>query len=92
MAVYTPLSAEDIAALLARYEIGAALSCEGIAEGVENTNYKLTTATGRYILTLFERRVAEADLPFFMGVIKAGIEPLSFTCLSPVITWQPCAG
>lgn len=70
MAVYTSLTAEDIATLLARYDIGAAVSCEGIAEGVENTNYKLTTAGGRYILTIFEKRVAEADLPFFIGVME----------------------
>lgn len=70
MAVYTTLSAEDLAALLSQYDIGAALSCEGIAEGVENTNYKLTTAHGRYILTLFEKRTSEADLPFFMGVME----------------------
>ena len=70
MAVYTPLTSEDVAALLAQYDIGAAISCEGIAEGVENTNYKLTTASGRYILTIFEKRVAEADLPFFMGVME----------------------
>ena len=70
MAVYTALSDEDVAALLARYEIGTALSCEGIAEGVENTNYKLTTERGRFILTIFEKRVAETDLPFFMAVME----------------------
>jgi homoserine kinase type II len=56
--------------LLAQYEIGAPVRSEGIAEGVENTNYKLTTATGAYILTIFEKRVAEADLPFFIGVME----------------------
>lgn len=69
MAVYTPLSDADVAELLAQYDIGAPLRCEGIAEGVENTNYKLTTSSGRYILTIFEKRVAEADLPFFIGVM-----------------------
>lgn len=70
MAVYTALSDDDVAALLAQYDIGAPLACEGISEGVENTNYKLTTAQGRYILTIFERRVSEADLPFFMAVME----------------------
>jgi homoserine kinase type II len=70
MAVYTSLSDVDVAALLAQYDIGAPLACEGISEGVENTNYKLTTAQGRYILTIFERRVSEADLPFFMAVME----------------------
>ncbi len=70
MAVYTPLSDADVAALLAQYDIGAPLRCEGIAEGVENTNYKLSTSNGRHILTIFEKRVAEADLPFFIGVME----------------------
>lgn len=70
MAVYTPLSNDDVSALLAQYDIGEASSYEGIAEGVENTNYKLTTTSGRYILTIFEKRVAEADLPFFLGVME----------------------
>ncbi len=70
MAVYTPLSDADVAELLAQYDIGAPLRCEGIAEGVENTNYKLTTSSRRYILTIFEKRVAEADLPFFIGVME----------------------
>lgn len=70
MAVYTALTDADVAALLAAYDIGPALASEGIAEGVENTNYKLTTPAGRFILTLFEKRVAAADLPFFMGVME----------------------
>ncbi len=70
MAVYTVLSNEDVAALLAQYDIGSALTCAGISEGVENTNYKLTTPSGRYILTIFEKRTREADLPFFMGVME----------------------
>ncbi|ANP45023.1 homoserine kinase [Candidatus Viadribacter manganicus] len=70
MAVYTTLSDSDVAALMAQYDIGNAVTCEGIAEGVENTNYKLTTPQGRFILTLFEKRVSETDLPFFMGVME----------------------
>jgi homoserine kinase type II len=69
MAVYTALSDADVAALLAHYDLGRLVSCEGVAEGVENTNYRLTTENGRFILTIFEKRVAEADLPFFMAVM-----------------------
>jgi homoserine kinase type II len=69
MAVYTSLSDAEIAELLEQYDIGRALSCEGIAEGVENSNYRLTTEAGRFILTIFEKRVQEEDLPFFMGVM-----------------------
>ena len=70
MAVYTHIDDDHLAALLAQYDIGAALACEGISEGVENTNYKLTTPAGRFILTIFEKRVAEADLPFFMTAME----------------------
>lgn len=85
MAVYTALSEADIAALLAEYDIGAALTCEGIAEGVENTNYALTTTRGRFVLTLFERRVLEADLPFFMAVM-AHLAERDFPAPQPVAT------
>lgn len=69
MAVYTPLSEADARALLEGYDIGAFVALEGVEEGVENTNYKLTMSRGRFILTLFEKRVAEADLPFFIAVM-----------------------
>ncbi|MFN3463102.1 MAG: homoserine kinase [Terricaulis sp.] len=85
MAVYTPLSDADVAALLAQYDIGAPLRCEGIAEGVENTNYKLTTSSGRYILTIFEKRVAEADLPFFIGVMER-LAARGFQAPQPIAT------
>lgn len=85
MAVYTPLTSEDVAALLEQYDIGAATSCEGVAEGVENTNYKLTTPAGRYILTIFEKRVAEADLPFFMGVMER-LAARGFSAPEPIAT------
>jgi homoserine kinase type II len=77
MAVYTDLSDEDLAGLLSAYALGPALSLKGIAEGVENSNFLLDTPAGRFILTVFERRVQAEDLPFFMGVMehlaKAGV-------------------
>ncbi len=74
MAVYTHVPAEAIDAFLSRYDAGRLLSAKGIAEGVENSNYLLETSgpdgTGqRYILTLYEKRVDEADLPFFMDLL-----------------------
>ncbi|MBU6165816.1 MAG: homoserine kinase [Alphaproteobacteria bacterium] len=69
MAVYTPVSADELAVFLAGYDIGAAISFKGIAEGVENSNYLLETTAGRYILTLYEKRVAAGDLPWFLGLI-----------------------
>ena len=67
MAVYTDISDAELEALLARYDLGAALSLKGVAEGVENSNFLLETETGRYFLTIYERRVRAEDLPFFLG-------------------------
>ncbi|MBL4666759.1 MAG: homoserine kinase [Sneathiella sp.] len=70
MAVYTDISDDELDALLREYEIGDALSCKGIAEGVENSNFLLQTQTGFYILTLYEKRVNKDDLPFFLGLME----------------------
>ncbi|HEY4135623.1 MAG TPA: homoserine kinase [Alphaproteobacteria bacterium] len=69
MAVYTEVSDEDLAAFLAAYDLGALQSYKGIAEGVENSNFLLQTDRASYILTLYEKRVAPADLPFFLGLM-----------------------
>jgi len=69
MAVYTQVSAEALSALLADYDVGSLVSAKGIAEGVENSNYLVDTSGGRFILTLYEKRVDSADLPFFMGLL-----------------------
>ncbi|HEU4961132.1 MAG TPA: homoserine kinase [Sphingomonas sp.] len=69
MAVYTHVSAEALAAFLARYDVGELISAKGIAEGVENSNYLVDTSGGRFILTLYERRVSAEDLPFFLAML-----------------------
>ncbi len=74
MAVYTPVTAADLAAFLARYDVGTAASCKGIAEGVENTNYLVETSgdgdgRARFILTLYEKRVDAGDLPWFLALM-----------------------
>lgn len=83
MAVYTEVPDEDLDRFIAEYDIGAVLSCKGIAEGVENSNYLLHTEAGTFILTLYERRVVASDLPFFLGLMehlaRAGI-----ACPTPV--------
>ncbi len=70
MAVYTEVSDEELERFVADYDIGEILSCKGIAEGVENSNYLLHTEKGQYILTLYERRVAPADLPYFLNLME----------------------
>ncbi|OYY89762.1 MAG: homoserine kinase [Sphingomonas sp. 28-66-16] len=69
MAVYTHVSAEALAAFLSRYDVGDLVSAKGIAEGVENSNYLVDTTKGRFILTLYEKRVDAGDLPFFMALL-----------------------
>src|SRR3546814_9341845 len=70
MAVYTHVSGEALARFFERYDEGSLLSAKGIAEGVENSNYLIDTTRGRYILTLYEKRVREEDLPFFMALTE----------------------
>jgi len=70
MAVYTEVSDSDLEEFLKAYDLGPLLSFKGIAEGVENSNYLLQTERGSFILTLYEKRVAEADLPFFLGLME----------------------
>jgi homoserine kinase type II len=70
MAVYTEVPDSELEAFIARYSIGPAISCKGIAEGVENSNFLLHTEQGSYILTLYEKRVKSSDLPFFIGLME----------------------
>ena len=69
MAVYTDVAADELAEFLSRYDIGELLSYKGIAEGVENSNFLLHTSAGYFILTLYEKRVAKSELPFFLGLM-----------------------
>ena len=83
MAVYTQVDDEELIAFLATYDLGELLSCKGIAEGVENSNYYLHAGAGSFILTLYEKRVAEADLPFFLGLMEH-LAARGVTCPQPV--------
>jgi len=69
MAVYTDVAADELAAYLSQYDLGDLLSYKGIAEGVENSNFLLHTSRGAFILTLYEKRVARNDLPFFLALM-----------------------
>ncbi|MCA1951788.1 MAG: homoserine kinase [Hyphomicrobiales bacterium] len=69
MAVYTDISAEELVEFLKAYDLGPLLSFKGIAEGVENSNYLIETGGGRYILTLYEKRVKREEIPFFLGLM-----------------------
>lgn len=70
MAVYTDVSDTDLTAFLSAFDLGGVLAFKGIAEGVENSNFFLRTERGSFILTLYEKRVREEDLPFFLGLLE----------------------
>ena len=83
MAVYPDVSADELAGFLAAYDIGDLLSYKGIAEGVENSNFLLHTTKGSFFLTLYEKRVAVDDLPFFLGLM-GHLAARGITCPQPV--------
>jgi homoserine kinase type II len=70
MAVYTDVADDELRTFIALYDLGEVLSCKGIAEGVENSNFLVTTERGNFILTLYEKRVAPKDLPFFIALME----------------------
>ena len=70
MAVYTKLSEKDLIEFLSKYNIGKIQKHEEIKEGIENTNYLIQTEKGKFILTLYEKRVDEKDLPFFISLMR----------------------
>src|ERR1700760_5177219 len=83
MAVYTDVAAEELAAFLSAYELGDLLAYKGIAEGVENSNFLLHTSKGYFILTLYEKRVAAGDLPFFLDLMEH-LAARGLNCPQPV--------
>ena len=84
MAVYTDVAADELAEFLSLYDLGELLSYKGIAEGVENSNFLLHTARGSFILTLYEKRVARDDLPFFLGLMTH-LAAHGLNCPQPVM-------
>ena len=83
MAVYTEVSDTELEAFLAEYDIGEADALKGVAEGVENSNYLLTTSKGQFFLTLYEKRVDPKDLPFFLGLLDH-LSARGINCPQPI--------
>ena len=82
MSVYTPVSEAELAGWLRNYSVGRLLACEPIKAGIENTNYFVTTAQGRYVLTLFERLPA-GELPFYLDFM-AHLARHGIPCPAPI--------
>jgi homoserine kinase type II len=83
VAVYTPVTADELTAFLAAYDVGELLAYKGIAEGVENSNFLVHTKRGSFILTLYEKRVAAKDLPFFLALMEH-LHVRGISCPQPV--------
>jgi homoserine kinase type II len=83
MAVYTEVSDDELSSFIASYGLGELVSYKGIAEGVENSNYLVVTSAGQFILTLYEKRVALGDLPFFLGLMEH-LAAKGFACPTPL--------
>jgi len=83
MAVYTEVPDDELDSFAGQYDIGRVVACKGIAEGVENSNYLLQTSRGSYILTLYEKRVDPAELPFFLGLMEH-LAARGLACPTPI--------
>jgi homoserine kinase type II len=83
MAVYTDVTTEELGRFLSQYDVGDLLSYKGIAEGVENSNFLVHTSASNFILTLYEKRVAEKDLPFFLALMEH-LAARGINCPQPV--------
>jgi len=83
MAVYTPITKEKLSLFLENYNIGSLEDFKGVLEGVENTNYKIITSQDTFILTIFEKRVKEQELPFFIE-LQNHLSKKNIKCPSPI--------
>src|SRR5438445_6310354 len=83
MAVYTDISDAELDALMAEFDLGLPLAFKGIAEGVSNSNFLLETDRGRFILTVYEARTNEKDLPFFLGLLR-WLADRGYPCAPPM--------
>jgi len=83
MAIYTKVDTHEVKSILKNYNLGELKKIQGIKKGIENTNYLLITTTGKFILTLFEKRVKAKELPFFMNLML-GLNDRKILCPRPI--------
>ena len=83
MAIYTKVDTHEAKFILKNYNLGELKKIQGIKKGIENTNYLLITTTGKFILTLFEKRVQAKELPFFMNLMLS-LNDRKILCPKPI--------
>ena len=83
MAVYTKINKKLLNFFINQYNVGKVISFNGIKDGIENTNYFVRTSIGKYILTIYEKRVQKKDLPFFMSLME-NLNINNFQCPKPI--------
>ena len=83
MAIYTKVNTHEAKSILKNYNLGELKKIQGIKKGIENTNYLLITTTGKFILTLFEKRVQAKELPFFMNLMLS-LNDRKILCPKPI--------
>ena len=70
MAVYTKINKKDIVSINDQFQMERITHFKGIKKGIENTNYLLKTKKNKFILTIFEKRVLDKEIPFFMKLME----------------------
>ena len=83
MAVYTKISNKDIQLINSKFDINEIKSFQGIKKGIENTNYLLKAKKEKFILTIFEKRVSNKEIPFFMKLMD-NLNQSKISCPKPL--------
>jgi homoserine kinase type II len=83
MAVYTKISKKEISIINKKFEVEDIINFKGIKQGIENTNYLLKSKNNKFILTIFEKRVSQKEIPFFMKLMDQ-LNDLKINCPKPL--------
>ena len=85
MAVYTKINQKEVNIINENFNIDKIKSFKGIKQGIENTNYLLKSKKKKYILTIFEKRVLQKEIPFFMKLMD-NLNSSKINCPKPLKT------